>query len=307
MLRHAIVAIALISGVVAVHAETPNASVSNVAYTDQIAQLRASRVTRLTAPSGWLSLIGLEWLKEGDNRIGSATDNDIVLKAGPAHLGTVTLGKDGAMHIALASDSGALINGKPLSTAALIDDAHATDEVPPTMISFANANFYVIDRDGRKALRVKDSDAETRQHFLGLDYFPTDPSWHIVASWVPFDPVHKMQIGSVIGTIDTVDVPGKAVFTRDDHTYELMPYQEEKGGPLFFVMADSTSGKETYGAARFMDVPLPKDGKVTLDFNLAYNPPCAFTPYATCPLAPPENRLNLRVTAGEEKYRGGHH
>jgi len=173
-------------------------------------------------------------------------------------------------------------------------------------VSFGNANFYVIDRDGRKALRVKDSDAETRKHFLGLDYFPTDPSWHIVADWVPFNPAHKMEIGSVIGTIDKVDVPGKAVFKRDGHTYELMPYQEEPGGDLFFVIADRTSGKETYGAARFMDVPLPKDGKVVLDFNLAYNPPCAFTPFATCPLAPPENRLDLRVTAGEEKYRGGH-
>ena len=310
MFRHAFLALALFSGAALVHADSPTTSSSTVidpaAYAQQIKQLRDARVARLTSPNGWLSLIGLEWLKVGANRVGTAADNDIVLKAGPAHLGTVTLGKDGSLHIALAKDSGATIDGKTVAEAALIDDAHATATINPTMVSFGHANFYVIDRDGRKALRVKDSDAETRTHFLGLDYFSTDPSWRITADWVPFNPAHTMEIGSVIGTIDKVDVPGKAVFTRDGHTYELMPYQEEPGGDLFFVIADRTSGKETYGAARFMDVPLPKDGKVILDFNLAYNPPCAFTPYATCPLAPPENRLDLRVTAGEEKYRGGH-
>lgn len=307
MLRHALVAIALLSGAAVVHADSPNAPASSAAYTQEISQLRAARIARLTAPSGWLSLVGLEWLKVGDNRVGRAADNDIVLTTGPAHLGTVTQGRDGALHIALTKDSGGLINGKPQDGAALVDDAHATKTVDPTLVTFGTANFYVIDRDGRKALRIKDSEADTRKHFLGLDYFPVDPTWRIVATWVPFDPPHKLKIGSVIGTIDTVDVPGKAVFTRDGHTFELLPYQEEKGGPLFFVIADRTSGKETYGAARFMDVALPKDGKVILDFNLAFNPPCAFTPYATCPLAPPENRLNLRVTAGEEKYRGGHH
>ncbi|NYE27836.1 hypothetical protein HDE78_000782 [Rhodanobacter sp. K2T2] len=308
MFRHAFFALALFSGAALVHADSPTASSPTdlAAYTQQIKQLRDARVARLTSPNGWLSLIGLEWLKVGANRVGAAADNDIVLKAGPAHLGTVTLGKDGILHIALAKDSGATIDGKTVADAVLIDDAHATGTTNPTMVSFGHANFYVIDRDGRKALRVKDSDAQTRTHFLGLDYFLIDPSWRITADWVPFNPAHKMEIGSVIGTIDKVDVPGKAVFKRDGHTYELMPYQEEPGGDLFFVIADRTSGKETYGAARFMDVPLPKDGKVILDFNLAYNPPCAFTPYATCPLAPPENRLDLRVTAGEEKYRGGH-
>ena len=306
MLRHAFIVFALFSGVAAVHAESSNVFASTDAYIQQINQARAARVARLTSPNGWLSLIGLEWLKAGDNRVGTAADNDVVLKAGPAHLGTVTLGKDGSLRIALLKDSGATVDGKSVAEAVLIDDAHATGNINPTMVNFGNANFYVIDRDGRKALRVKDADAETRQHFLGLDYFPMDPSWRIVAQWVPFNPAHKMQVGSVIGTIDTVDVPGKAVFTRDGRTYELMPYQEEPGGDLFFVIADRTSGKETYGAARFMDVPLAKDGKVVLDFNLAYNPPCAFTPFATCPLAPPENRLDLRVTAGEEKYRGGH-
>lgn len=291
------------------HAETPATPVAS--YEQQIQQWRTGRVQRLTAPDGWLGLIGLEWLKEGDTRVGSAADNDIVLKAGPAHLGTVKLAKDGSLHIVLAANSMATIDGKHVTGAALIDDVHVTGDASPTLVSFGAANFYVIDRDGRKGLRVKDSDAATRKGFLGIDYFPVDPSWHIVATWVPFDPPHKLEIGSVIGTIDKVDVPGKAVFERDGHTYELLPYQEEPGGELFFVIADRTSGKETYGAARFLYAALPehglnRDGKVILDFNEAYNPPCAFTSFATCPLAPPENRLDLRITAGEKKYRGEH-
>jgi len=290
-----------------VHDQTPAAAAATPTYMRQIEQWRAGRVARLTAPDGWLSLIGLEWLKEGDNRVGTAADNDIVLKAGPAHLGTVTLDKGGAVHIALASDSGAMIDGRPATEATLIDDMHAIGDAAPTEVSFGSANFHVIDRDDRKALRVKDSDAITRKDFLGIDYFPIDPTWHIVADWVPFVPPHALEIGTAIGTIDKVAVPGKAVFQRDGHTCELLPYQEEPDGELFFVMADRTSGRETYGAARFLYAALPKHGKLVLDFNKAYNPPCAFTAFATCPLAPPENRLDLRVTAGEKKYRGGHH
>ena len=295
---------ALSLGVVTVHAETAHAA-APADYQQEIAQWRAKRTANLTAPSGWLSLIGLEWLHEGDNRVGSGHDNDVVLKTGPAHLGVVRLDKDGSAHISLDEHSGATIDGKNVREATLIDDMHA-GEGTPTTVAFGTANFYVIERDGRKALRVKDSDAETRKHFLGIDYFAIDPSWRVVADWVPFDPPHKLEIGSVIGTIDKVDVPGKAVFHRDGHTFELLPYQEEPGGELFFVLADRTSGKETYGAARFLYAALPKDGKVVLDFNKAYNPPCAFTPFATCPLAPPENRLDVAVTAGEKKYRGGH-
>jgi hypothetical protein len=297
--------VALSLGVVTVQAETANAAASTD-YQQEILQWRAKRTANLTAPTGWLSLIGLEWLHEGDNRVGSAGDNGIVLKAGPAHLGVIHLGKDGQSRITLDEHSGATVDGKSVREAVLVDDMHA-GEAAPTTVAFGAASFYVIERDGRKALRVKDSEAQTRKDFIGIDYFPVDPSWRVVADWVPFDPPHKLEIGSVIGTIDKVDVPGKAVFQRDGHTFELLPYQEEPGGELFFVLADRTSGKETYGAARFLYAALPKDGKVVLDFNKAYNPPCAFTPFATCPLAPPENRLDVAVTAGEKKYRGGHH
>jgi uncharacterized protein (DUF1684 family) len=311
MLRPALVALTLLTGIAAVHAQTPATPSTPSAYDQQILHWRATRLKNLRAPDGWLSLIGLEWLQPGANRIGSATDNDVVLKAGPAHLGTLTLAGDGSMHIVLAPHSGATIDGKPVQAANLVDDAHVHGDAAPTTLHFGHASFYVIDRDGRKALRVKDSDAPTRTHFAGLDYFPIDPSWRIEADWVPFTPPRAIQVGSEIGTLDTVQVPGKAVFRRGGHTYELWPYQEEPGGELFFVIADRTSGRETYGASRFFYAALPthglgKPGKLILDFNKAYNPPCAFTAFATCPLPPPENRLDLRVTAGELKYRGGH-
>lgn len=306
MSRIAAVLLVLIAGAATVSAaEIPSS------YTHEIQQWRAARVARLTAPDGWLSLIGLDWLHEGANRVGSAADNDIVLKVGPAHLGTVTLAADGSLRIALAKDSGATVDGKAVGESALIDDMHVQGGAEPTIVRFGHASFFVIDRDGRKALRVKDVDADVRRSFAGIDYFPIDPSWRIEAEWVPFVPAHDLQIGTAIGTIDKVKVPGKAVFQRDGHTFELLPYQEEPGGELFFVIADKTSGKETYGAARFLYAALPaggldKPGKVVLDFNQAYNPPCAFTPFATCPLAPPENRLDVAVTAGEKKYRGHH-
>lgn len=302
MIRTSLFVAAAILGVATVQAADIDS------YKHSIEQWQAGRVERLTAPDGWLSLIGLEWLKDGTNRVGSATDNDIVLNAGPAHLGVVTLAHDGSMRIALDKDSGATIDGKAVMEAALVDDLHAGADAAPTRVSFGTASFYVIDRDGRKGLRVKDTEAPTRKHFVGIDAFPIDPSWRIEATWVPAAPGETLEMGSVIGTIDKYPVPGKLEFTRDGRHFEILPVIEEPGDAQYFIVfADRTSGKETYGAARFLYIDPPKDGKVVLDFNKAYNPPCAFTPFATCPLAPPENRLDLRVTAGEKNYRGSNH
>lgn len=276
-------------------------------YRQSVQQWRDGRVQRLTAPDGWLSLIGLEWLKPGENRIGSAADNDIVLRAGPVHLGVIKLASDGTMHLELLPHAGALIDGKPLRQAVLVDDVHAGDAAPTT-VSFGSASFHAIDRDGRKGLRVKDTDAPSRKHFVGIDSFPVDPSWRIEATWVPARPGQTLEMGTVIGTIDKYPVPGTLEFSRDGTHFELLPVIEVPGDQQYFIVfADRTSGKETYGAARFLYVDPPKDGKIVVDFNKAYNPPCAFTPFATCPLAPPENRLDLRVTAGEKNYAGGHH
>jgi uncharacterized protein (DUF1684 family) len=272
---------------------------SDNTYTQEIERWHAARTARLTAPDGWLSLVGLEWLKPGVNRIGSATDNDIVLAKAPAYLGTITWGERGALSISLDAGSGATIDGNAETNAVLLDDSHPA----PTTIAFGSVNFVAIDRGGRKGLRVRDSEAETRTRFAGIECFPVDPAWRIDADWQPLDPPFQLATGTVIGTIENYPAPGKAVFEREGQRFELYPVVEVPGDTqLFLIFADATSGKETYGAARFLYADMPRDGKIVLDFNKAYNPPCAFTPYATCPLAPPENRMALRVTAGELKY-----
>ena len=205
------------------------------------------------------------------------------------------------MNVSLSDDEAATIDGRHAGTALMADDGHPN----PTIVRSGSVSFYLIDRGGRKGLRVKDNDSPTRTRFAGLDYFPVDPSLRIEARWVPFKPQHTLDMANEIGGVDHFPVPGKAVFEHDGHTYTLYPVIEVPGDKQFFlVFADRTSGRETYGAARFLYIDPPRDGKVVIDFNKAYNPPCAFTPYATCPLAPPENRLGFRVTAGEKAYHG---
>lgn len=278
-----------------------SAAEGSPAYTKDIETWRAQRVARLTTPDGWLTLIGLHFLNPGDNTIGSAKDNDIVFAKGPAHLGKVTLAADGGLKIALAASADARIDGKP----ALVGDLKWTGR-RPTIVTVGTLSFFVIDRSGKKALRVKDSEAERRTHFLGIDYFPIDPAWRIEAQWVEFDEPRTIPITNMIGLVSPAVVHGKAVFEHDGKKVELIPIDEGPGEPLFFVISDATSGQETYGACRFLYADAPENGKVVLDFNRTENPPCAFTPFATCPLPPKENRLPFAVNAGEKNYRGGH-
>ncbi|MDR3388367.1 MAG: DUF1684 domain-containing protein [Rudaea sp.] len=268
-------------------------------YRKQIDTWRQQRVTRLTAPTGWLSLVGLDWLNDGVNRLGSATDNSIVLSKAPAHLGAITL-NNGNAAITLVAGADATIDGTKKTAAALLDDSHEK----PTTIAFGSVSFYLVQRGGKFGLRIKDADAETRTHFLGIDYFDVDPSWRIEARWEAYDPPREVEEPNILGQMDKVVVPGAAVFERGGKTYRVEPVIETPGDKnLFLVFADQTSGKETYGAARFVYTEPPRDGRVIIDFNKAYNPPCAFTPYATCLLPTKQNRLALRVTAGEKKYR----
>ena len=271
-------------------------------YAAAIQDARAKRVGRLTAADGWLTLIGLHFLQAGANTVGSARDNQIVLARGPEHFGNVSLRDDGKVRFTASPDSGALVDGR----AAAGTELKPAGDGKPTLVTAGTVSFFVIERGGRMALRVKDSAADRRTAFLGIDYFPIDPSWRIEAQWVPFDPPRDVPITNMIGNTSSEKVPGKAVFHRDGKTYELLPIIEGPGEPLFFVISDATTGQETYLAARFLYADLPKDGKVILDFNRAVNPPCAFTPFATCPLPPRENQLALAVTAGEKKYRGEH-
>ncbi|MBN8726890.1 MAG: DUF1684 domain-containing protein [Xanthomonadales bacterium] len=292
---------ALLAGVLAMPACAERPSSSD--HASEVEAWRAGRLARLTAPDGWLSLVGLHWLREGRNTIGSGADNDIVIEGTPSHLGSVELtGGQARLELDPAARE-ARIEGGGQRSATLLDDSHEK----PTIVVSGTTRFYLIERNGRHGLRVKDSHAKARTDFAGIDSFPIDPAWRIEAKWVTFDPPHTLEVPNVLGQVDRFPVPGKAVFERDGRTFELLPVLEEPDATeLFLIFADRTSGRDTYGAGRFLYAPMPTDGRIVLDFNKAYNPPCAFTPYATCPLAPPENRLDLEVTAGERKYRGGH-
>ncbi len=272
------------------------------AYQAEVESWRADRTARLTSERGWLTLIGLHFLEDGANTVGRAEDNDIVLAAGPEHLGVVHLGKYARAKIQVNPGLDVKVDGVEMLSADLSDGR----KNKPTMVTCGTMSFYVIERGGKKALRVKDSASARRREFLGIDYFPIDPTWRIEADWVPFTKPRTVSIKNILGQESSAMVLGKVVFEREGQTFELLPLQNDLGSPLFLIIADETSGEETYGAARFVYTDAPKDGKVVIDFNKALNPPCAYTPFATCPLPPKENVLPIAVRAGEKDYRGSH-
>jgi uncharacterized protein len=274
-------------------------------YAAAVARARIERVEQLKQVDGYLALTASGWLQPGANSVGSAADNRFEVPGAPAHLGTLQLAADGQVSLHLAETRGITVDGQPAAAVNALRTQGPDGKQQPTRVGFGSSYLYVIENGTQRGLRAKNNAAPLRTHFPGFDYFPIDPSWRIEADWVPFPTPHMLKIAYVTGTVSDTPIAGKAVFRRDGHTYELLPIDED--GRLFFVFSDRTAGKLTYGGARFLYAAAPKNGKVLLDFNLAENPPCAITPHVVCPLAPPENRLKLPVTAGEMKFLGGGH
>ncbi len=270
------------------------------AYEREVQAWRAHRLERLRAEDGWLTLAGLFWLAPGDNLVGSAKDCVVHLPKGPRRLGVV---KVTAGQVRFVASPGMTVThqGRAVSNIALQSDAKGD----PTVLATDSLRFFVIERGGKPAVRLRDIDSPVRRNFAGIDAFPIDPAWRIQARYVPYAPPKHIDVPTVLGTVEPSVVPGALVFEVAGRTYRLDALAEEGDDELFIIFADATNGKETYGPGRFIYTERPKDGRVVLDFNKAFNPPCAFTPYATCPLPPPQNRLPLSVTAGEKRY--GHH
>lgn len=284
----------------------PAVALTPTDYASSVAKARVDRVDELKRPDGYLALTASGWLLPGDNTVGSATDNRFQIPGAPAHLGVLSLAADAQVRLRLIETDDVSIDGHPATKAvATLQTSGREANQKPTRVSFGSSYLYVVENGTQRGLRVKDNDAPLRTHFPGFDYFAIDPSWRIEADWVPFATPHTLKVAYVTGTESDTPIAGKAVFQRDGHTYELLPIDED--GKLFFVFTDRTAGRLTYGGARFLYADAPKNSKVLLDFNLAQNPPCAITPHVVCPLAPPENRLKLPVTAGEKKFRGGGH
>lgn len=265
-------------------------------YPQQIRDWQQQRETGLRSPEGWLTLVGLFWLKPGENSIGSAPSSDFVLpKEAPDHLGSLRLSGQSVTFTNLA-ERNVQVNGKPATQPVTL----SYDEAHPDIVNAGSVSFLIIKRGRKLGVRVKDSASPTLQHFTGTTFFPVDPQLHFPDAALVQDP-KKIPILNVLGQTELQDSPGYVVFHYQSQEYHLRPIYE--GKTLFFLFKDPTNKRTTYQAGRMLNTPLPKNGKVDLDFNRAYNPPCTFTPFATCPLAPQENTLLFPVNAGEMRYK----
>ncbi|MCA1621215.1 MAG: DUF1684 domain-containing protein [Acidobacteria bacterium] len=270
-------------------------------YEQELEQWKAKRLASLKSEDGWLSLIGLFWFKEGENRFGSDPAGEVVLPEGkaPALAGTLRLA-GGKVTLEARPGSGIKSGGREVGTLELRSD----EDGAPTMLELGSLSFHVVKRGERLGLRVKDRENPARAEFKGTEYYPADRKWVVSARFEPYEPPLKVPILNVLGMETEEVAPGALAFEAGGREYRLRALREQGNEQLFIIFADQTSGKETYGAGRYLYADPPDaDGRVTLDFNRAYSPPCAFTRYATCPLPPSENRLALRVEAGE-KYLG---
>ena len=270
------------------------------AYRQSFEQWKAEQTADLKA--NWLSLAGLFWLKPGANTFGSASDNAIVFPKGPAHAGGFDLeGKD--VTLRLQPDTKATIAGQPAQSAKLDPDTsqHVTKVVMGTL------TFHVIIRGEHVGIRVRDSDSAGSRDFKGMKFFPLDLNYRVTAAWAPADAKATVEVPNALGEVSSEVSPGVVAFKLNGEDLKLTALGGDPKSGFFFVFSDLTAkGADTYPGGRFLDTGPVVDGKVVLDFNRAYNPPCAVTPYATCPLAPKENRLAVAISAGEKFDKAAH-
>ena len=268
-----------------------------------VAAWRAQRLERLESDDGWLTLCGLFWLKDGDNTFGRAKANSLVLdNSSLADTAGSFILSHGAVRFIARPGSGVTHDGRAVSAIELHSDASGD----PTMLASGSLRFYLIERAGNLGVRVRDLQNPRRRDFRGLEYFPVSSAWVVEARFERYEPVRHLKIMNILGMVDEAQSPGAVVFTKDGREWRLDTVLESAGDrELFIMFADATSGHETYGGGRFLYIPLPTGASARVDFNKAYNPPCALNDFATCPLPPAENRLRLRIDAGEMKYAGG--
>lgn len=275
-------------------------------WQQRIQSARAARDREIAAPDGWLTLIGLEWLRPGINSFGTAPDNKLRINAkGPDHIGMLTVSGN---TVQLLSPRGGfppelMLDGQPAREGTL-----STDNEKPSKLTWRGLTMVVLLRGDRYVLRVKDADTSSRSGFHGLHWYAPDLHYAVEARWIPYSPPHTEKIATVVGTTLSLPAPGVAEFTLEGKILHLEPVLESPNEKsLFFILRDATSQSTTYQAGRFLHAAFPdhglaQPGTLILDFNQLYNPPCAYTPFATCPLPPDQNRLPVAIEAGEQRY-----
>lgn len=277
-------------------------------FQKSLATWRADHAKDLLKPDGWLSLVGLEWLQPGDNAVGSAADNKIRLPRGPAHLAILHLEGES---VTLNPPAGGfppdfLVAGAPAKPLPLRAEPN-NDKVAPRM-TIGTLNVYVIRREARFALRIKDAQSPSMTGFHGLRWYPPNESYRVTAKWIPYSPFKTITLATLVGTNYDQPVPGAAEFSLQGKTFRLEPVLEDPAvAKLFFILRDTSSTTTTYAACRFLYTGFPtngldKPGDLVLDFNRLENPPCAYTPFSTCPLPPQGNRLPIALPVGELRY-----
>jgi uncharacterized protein (DUF1684 family) len=275
-----------------------NAPIIDPAYQASVEKWKAEMAEDLK--QNWLPLAGLFWLKPGDNTFGSASSNALVFPANsaPAKGGAFVLqGKE--VTVKFASGQTATINGKPATMAKLGSDRSGN----PSEIELGTLRMHVIERGDRVGIRVKDLDSQAVQNYRGAEFFPLNPAYKITATWIPSDGKKTVDVPNVLGDITPTPVAGEAHFKINGQDVTLQALGGDPKEGLFFIFKDLTSKTDTYPPGRFLQTEAVANGTLVLDFNEAYNPPCAVTPYATCPLPPKENQLAVAIPAGEKYVR----
>lgn len=277
------------------------ASAPDAAYLQADAKWKTELVDDLK--KNWLSLAGLFWLKPGDNSFGHDASNALLFPKGPAHAGVFELqGTD--VTVTFSPDAHAVIDGKAAATTKLQPDTSSNR----TTVQMGTLRFYVVVRGQRIGIRLRDTDSETAKNYRGPVFFPIDLTYRVTATWAPAEGKKTVDVPNVLGDTTPTPVAGTVVFKINGQEVQLTDLGGDPSKGLSFVFNDLTSKTDTYPGGRFLETDPVVNGKVVIDFNRAYNPPCAVTPYATCPLAPKENRLAVAIPAGEKYDRlHGHH
>ena len=270
----------------------------------QVETWHERRINSLKSETGWLSLAGLYWLKQGPNAFGSAKDNDIIFPEDtPKYMGTVSL-QDSIVTINVNADVSIMNDSVQVTQMQLVNDNNEN----PTYLSHDKYTWYIIKRQDKYGIRLKNREHPRLKNFTDIERYPVDIKWRIKARLQEYNPPKEIKVSNVLGQVEELPCPGALVFEIDGQLYSIDPFSTSDGKRYWIIFGDATNEIETYGAGRYLYIDaVDENGETYIDFNQCYNPPCAFTPYSTCTLPPRQNILKIKVTAGEKSWQGSNH